>query len=128
LLVSSKIAAASARQKSTSMPLQILSSDCAEKPITPCLTPHATRPRSLTPFSVCDDAAALANKAQPSTETKASGCSAPRAATRPIRPSPCPQGLHLMLASNQGGGATIPWAFGLGGVDGLRGPPTCARH
>src|SRR5580698_7132733 len=49
-----KIAADSARQKSTSNPTHSRFPDCAEKPTTPCLTPHVTLPRCLMVLSVCE--------------------------------------------------------------------------
>ncbi len=47
-----KIAAATARQKSTSKPLQFLLSSEYEKPGRPLLMPHSTSPRRTVRFSV----------------------------------------------------------------------------
>ncbi len=52
LLGSSKIAAATARQKSTSKPVQLPLSSGLEKPGRPVLTPHSTSPRRTVRFSV----------------------------------------------------------------------------
>jgi hypothetical protein len=49
---SSKIAAATARQKSTSNPLQLPLSSGIEKPGSPLLTPHSTSPRRSVRFKV----------------------------------------------------------------------------
>src|SRR6476646_3129464 len=48
-----KIAAATARQMSTSKPVQTFLSSVLEKPSNPKLTPQLSVPRSLTAFSVC---------------------------------------------------------------------------
>src|SRR3954465_10495222 len=53
LLASLKIAAATARQMSTSSPAQLPLSSGAEKPGSPWLTPQESWPRSLTVFRVC---------------------------------------------------------------------------
>jgi hypothetical protein len=53
LVGSSKIAAAMARQKSTSKPDQLPFSSAAEKPGRPVLTPHSTASRRTVLFSVC---------------------------------------------------------------------------
>src|SRR5262249_20386834 len=50
---SPKIAAATARQKSTSKPVHAFLSSMLEKPSNPWLTPQLSVPRSLTAFSVC---------------------------------------------------------------------------
>src|SRR2546430_17635507 len=50
---SSKMAAATARQKSTSKPVQLPLSSGVEKPGRPWLTPQTSEPRSLTFLSVC---------------------------------------------------------------------------
>ena len=47
-----KIAAATARQKSTSNPVQLPLSSGIEKPGRPALTPHSTSPRLSVRFSV----------------------------------------------------------------------------
>src|SRR5581483_4480667 len=52
LLGSSKMAAAIARQTSTSIPVQLPLSSGEEKPGRPWLTPQESWPRSLTAFSV----------------------------------------------------------------------------
>src|SRR5262245_7557632 len=57
LVASFKIAAASARQKSTSTPIQLPLSSGLENPGNPWLTPQMSEPRSFTAFSVCADAA-----------------------------------------------------------------------
>jgi len=57
LVGSPKIAAASARQTSTSIPVQLPLSSGIEKPARPSLTPQETIPRSLTVFRVSADAA-----------------------------------------------------------------------
>ena len=49
---SSKIAAAIARQKSTSKPVQLPLSSGIEKPGRPALTPHSTSPRRIVRFKV----------------------------------------------------------------------------
>ncbi len=49
---SSKIAAATARQKSTSKPVQLPLSSGIEKPGRPVLTPHSTSPRRIVRFRV----------------------------------------------------------------------------
>src|SRR6476646_12072756 len=49
---SSKMAAATARQKSTSKPDQLFLSSALEKPSKPWLTPQFSTPRSLTAFRV----------------------------------------------------------------------------
>ena len=48
-----KIAAAMARQKSTSKPDQLPFSSGIEKPGRPVLTPHSSAPRLTVRFSVC---------------------------------------------------------------------------
>src|ERR1700761_854762 len=53
LLGSLKIAAAIARQTSTSIPVQLPLSSGVEKPGRPWLTPQASMPRSLTVLRVC---------------------------------------------------------------------------
>src|SRR5262245_33107375 len=55
-----KIAAATARQKSTSRPVQLFCSSGLEKPIKPWLTPHWTKPLALTSSSVAAEAAEAA--------------------------------------------------------------------
>src|SRR4029453_4431238 len=50
---SPKIAAATARQMSTSKPVQMFLSSMLEKPRSPWLTPQLSAPRSLTAFRVC---------------------------------------------------------------------------
>src|SRR3954452_10428410 len=57
LVASLKIAAAMARQTSTSSPVQLPLSSGDEKPGRPWLTPQATMPRSLTVLRVCAEAA-----------------------------------------------------------------------
>src|SRR6185312_6255437 len=57
LVGSLKMAAATARQTSTSMPVQLPLSSGAEKPGKPWLTPQDSMPRSLTVLSVCAVAA-----------------------------------------------------------------------
>ena len=52
LLGSLKIAAATARQKSTSKPVQLPLSSGIEKPGRPLLTPHSTSPRRTVRFRV----------------------------------------------------------------------------
>jgi hypothetical protein len=49
---SSKMAAATARQKSTSKPVQLPLSSGMEKPGRPALTPHSTSPRRTVRFRV----------------------------------------------------------------------------
>ena len=49
---SSKMAAATARQKSTLKPVQLPLSSGAEKPGSPVLTPHSTSPRRIVRFRV----------------------------------------------------------------------------
>src|SRR5262245_29906362 len=61
LLESFKTAAAMARQKSTSKPVQLPLSSGSENPATPWPTPQITEPRSFTALSVCADAAATDN-------------------------------------------------------------------
>src|SRR5262245_34754608 len=56
LLASLKIAAATARQKSTSNPDQAPFSSAAENPKIPWLTPQLSAPRSFTAASVCAEA------------------------------------------------------------------------
>src|SRR5712691_9308901 len=58
LAASFKIAAANARQKSTSKPVQLPLSSGLENPGSPWLTPQSSEPRSFTALSVCADAAA----------------------------------------------------------------------
>src|SRR5262249_58254489 len=58
LAASFKIAAAYARQKSTSKPVQLPLSSGFENPGSPWLTPQISEPRSFTAFSVWADAAA----------------------------------------------------------------------
>src|SRR5271165_6547175 len=58
-----KIAAASARQKSTSKPDQSPLSSLIEKPASPWLTPQMSLPRSCTVFSVWASAAAPSARA-----------------------------------------------------------------
>ena len=53
----SRIAAASARQKSTSKPLHSPFASFSENPIKPSLTPQTSVPRSFTAWSVCACAA-----------------------------------------------------------------------
>src|SRR5215813_14726685 len=57
LLESFKTAAAIARQKSTSKPVQLPLSSGLENPGTPWPTPQISEPRSFTFLSVCADAA-----------------------------------------------------------------------
>ncbi len=57
LVGSLKMAAATARQISTSRPVQLPLSSGGEKPGKPWLTPQDNMPRSLTDFSVCAVAA-----------------------------------------------------------------------
>src|SRR5215510_9187639 len=57
LVGSFKIAAASARQKSTSNPVQLPLSSGLENPGSPWLTPQTSERRSFTAFSVWADAA-----------------------------------------------------------------------
>src|SRR5262249_45439841 len=57
LLASLKMAAAMARQKSTSKPVQFPLSSGLEKPGRPCVTPQISAPRSITFFRVCAVAA-----------------------------------------------------------------------
>src|SRR5262245_41387001 len=57
LVESFKIAAASARQNSTSKPVQLPLSSGLENPGSPWLTPQMSEPRSFTAFSVWADAA-----------------------------------------------------------------------
>jgi hypothetical protein len=52
LEASLKIAAASARQKSTSSPVQLPCASGTPKPARPGFEPHWTKPFCLTPFSV----------------------------------------------------------------------------
>src|SRR6476659_1743636 len=59
LVASLKIAAATARQMSTSSPVQLPLSSGVEKPGKPWLTPHDNMPRSLTVLSVCAVAASV---------------------------------------------------------------------
>src|SRR5689334_6081172 len=60
LLASLNRAAAIARQKSTSIPVQLPLSSGLEKPGIPWLTPHTTEPRCLTLFNVCAEAGSAA--------------------------------------------------------------------
>src|SRR3954471_23283016 len=62
LLVSLKIAAASARQKSTSKPLHSPPSERLEKPSTPSLTPQMSVPRCLTACRVCAGALVVSRR------------------------------------------------------------------
>src|SRR3977135_3203866 len=57
LVASLKIAAAIARQTSTSIPVQLPLSSGDEKPGKPWLTPQESMPRSLTVLRVCAEAA-----------------------------------------------------------------------
>src|SRR5689334_19756837 len=70
LVGSLKIAAASARQKSTSRPAQLPLSSGVENPGSPWLTPQIREPLSFTALSVCADAVCAdrpSNKAAPRT-------------------------------------------------------------
>src|SRR5262245_37764620 len=64
-----KIAAASARQKSTSKPTHWPCSPGAENPSKPWLTPQIKRPRSFTDLSVCAGTAVAPKTMHASTAT-----------------------------------------------------------
>src|SRR6202049_2679680 len=66
LPASSKMAAASARHRSTSKPLQLPLSSTLQKPSSPWLTPQASAPLSRTAWSVCAAAAAAVARADAS--------------------------------------------------------------
>src|SRR5262252_2842727 len=70
LAESFKIAAASARQKSTSKPVQLPLSSGLENPGSPWLTPQSSEPRSFTALSVCADAAAAQKPSATAAPTK----------------------------------------------------------
>src|SRR5262245_51581638 len=65
LVGSLKIPAATARQKSTSMPVQLLAESGLENPIRPWLTPHWTKPLVFTSSSVPADALVAAIATSP---------------------------------------------------------------
>src|SRR3954465_7454007 len=69
LVASLKIAAAIARQMSTSRPAQLPLSSGAENPGKPWLTPHDSSPRSLTVLRVCAVAACIETAAARATIT-----------------------------------------------------------
>src|SRR5215831_17422418 len=74
LAESFKIAAASARQKSTSKPVQLPLSSGLEKPGSPWLTPQTSEPRSFTALSVCAEAATVEPSAKAAPKRKIARC------------------------------------------------------
>jgi hypothetical protein len=74
LVESFKTAAAIARQKSTSNPVQLPLSSGSENPATPWPTPQMSEPRSFTALSVCAEAATEPPSAKTAPKRKIARC------------------------------------------------------